>query len=442
MKPILIKSGRIVDPAQGIDRVSDLLLKNGTVSDIGHDLSVPNSTQVIHADGHVVSPGFIDLHCHLRDPGFEYKETIATGTAAAVRGGFTTVCAMPNTNPVADTRSVFEYVRNTSRELGSARVLPIGCITKGSKGLELSEMGELADAGAIGFSDDGLPVVSPSVMRQALSYSSTLGLPVINHCEVPELAAEGTMNDGWIATRLGLVGIPNSAEDVMVARDIKLTELTGGRLHIPHASTAGTIELVRDAKKRGLPVTCEVTPHHLTLTDAAVLGFGCHGDVFKSLTAQAYDTSAKVAPPLRSGTDRQAMVDALCDGTIDLIATDHAPHGSIDKLCSFGEAANGISVLETALGSLMSLVHSDDVTLPTMIKSLTSTPAAFLGMNLGTLRKGYPADVTIVDTDSDWIVDPEDFASKGKNTPLSGMSLKGKVLMTIFGGRIVYEASS
>ena len=437
-RPILVRGGRVVDPSQGIDRISDLLIQDGSIAGIDTRIE-RDDAQIIDADGFVVSPGFIDLHCHLREPGFEYKETIATGTLAAARGGFTTVCAMPNTDPVMDTRATVEYVLSKASAEGVIRVLPIGAVTKGSRGAELAEMIELADAGAVGFSDDGHPVADANVMRQALSYSSSLGLPVINHCEVPELSAGGAMNEGWTANRLGLRGIPNASEEAMVARDITLVETVGGRLHIAHASTAGTVELVRQAKERGAAVTCEVTPHHLTLTDEAIVGHGGAHGAFEPLTDAAYDTNAKVAPPLRSRDDVPALVEGLRDGTVDFVATDHAPHGRTDKLCTFDDAANGISVLETALGSVMSLVHDGALTLPLAVERLTASPARFLGMALGTLRPGSPGDVTIFDPDAEWLVDPADFASKGKNTPLAGTTLRGRVMATIAGGKVVYH---
>ena len=447
MKPVLITGGRIIDPGQALDRTADLLLQDGVVKGIDGAIPEPDGATVIDAAGLVVCPGFIDLHCHLREPGFEHKETIATGTRAAARGGFTTVCAMPNTDPVSDTRATVEFVLRRAREEGAVRVLPIGCVTQGSKGAQLAEMGELAEAGAIGFSDDGHPVADDNLMRQALSYSSALGLPIINHCEVRELSHGGSMNEGWVSNRLGLKGIPNSAEEIMVARDIALAETTGGRLHIAHASTAGTVELVRQAKERGLRVTCEVTPHHLTLTDEAVMGSGQalrpgSGQAFDPLTPAAYDTNARVAPPLRSQRDVEAMVQGLKDGTVDFIATDHAPHSTVDKNCTFEEAANGISVLETALGSLMALVHSGDVTLLLLVEKLTAAPARFLGLDLGTLKPVAPADVTIIDPDAEWVVDPGDFASKGKNTPLNGATLRGRVMATIVGGEVVYQAKA
>ena len=439
-RPVLVKGGRIIDPAQGMDERGDLLIEDGIVAAIHPDITPPDGARVIEATDLVVCPGFIDLHCHLREPGLEYKETIATGTRAAARGGFTTVCAMPNTDPVMDSRAVADFVLRRAREEGAVRVLPIGAVTAGSRGTALTEMAELAEAGAVGFSDDGHPVADANVMRQALSYASGLGLPIINHCEVPELSAGGVMNEGWVATRLGLKGLPRSAEEAMVARDIALAETTGGRLHVAHASTAGTVDLVRQAKARGLDVTCEATPHHLTLTDETVLGRGAAA--YEPLSTAAYDTNAKVAPPLRSRSDVEAMVEGLRDGAVDLIATDHAPHGRIEKLCTFDEAANGISVLETALGSLMSLVHSGALTLPTLVDRLTAAPARFLGVDLGTLRPGSSADVTLFDPNSEWVVDSASFASKGKNTPLAGATLKGRVAATIAAGKVVHEDQS
>ncbi|MCH9011392.1 MAG: dihydroorotase [Chloroflexi bacterium] len=438
---VLIKGGRIVDPSQGMDQVGDLLVKDGVVQAIEGSIDPPDSCDVIDASGLVVSPGFIDLHCHLREPGFEDKETIATGTAAAAKGGFTTVCAMPNTNPTMDTWATVEYVMRKARDEAAVRVLPIGCVTKGSLGKELAEMGELAEAGVIGFSDDGHPVANANIMRQALAYSSAQGLPIINHCEEPALFDGGAMNESWISNRLGIKGIPNSAEDIMVSRDISLAELTGGRYHVAHLSTTGALDLVRRAKERGLDnVTCEVTPHHLTLTDETVLGRH-HGDTpFEPLNAYAYDTFAKVNPPLRVEADRMALIEGLKEGTIDFIATDHAPHNSTDKMCTFQEAAFGISVLETALGQLMSLVHQNLLDLRLLIEKLTLGPAKFLGRpDMGTLRVGAPADITIIDPDAEWVVDAASFLSKGKNTPIDGATLKGQVVATLVGGEVRYQ---
>ena len=441
VRPILINGGRVIDPSQGIDKVEDVAIADAKILGVDSGIDLEHA-EVIDATGMIVCPGFIDLHTHLREPGFEYKETIETGTAAAARGGFTTVCAMPNTSPVMDSRSIVDFVLTKAAEEGVVRVLPIGAVTKGSRGKELAEMGELAEAGVIGFSDDGHPVSDDNVMRQALGYASSLGLPIINHAEVKSLSSGGAMNEGWVATWLGLKGIPTSAEEIMVARDIELARLTGGRVHIAHASTAGTIDLVRRGKDDGVDVTCEVTPHHLTLADETVMGLLIAGGTFDALTEAAYDTNTKVAPPLRSREDVKAMVQALRDGVIDLIATDHAPHGTVDKQTTFEDAANGISNLETALGSVMSLVRAGAVPLPALIEKLTASPARFLGRSdLGTLRPSSTADVTIIDPEAGWVVDPSCFASKGKNTPLAGATLKGRVVATVFGGHVVYRCS-
>ena len=443
MGQLVIKGGRIIDPGQDVDRIADLLVEDGVIRGLDQQIAPPDGAEVIDAMGLVVCPGFVDVHCHLREPGYEDRETIATGTRAAARGGFTTVCAMPNTNPAMDSWATVEFVLEKARNEGAVRVLPIGCVTKGSRGKELAEMGELAQAGVIGFSDDGEPVADSNIMRQALSYSSSQGLPIINHCQVPELFEGGCINEGWVSNRLGLKGIPASAEEIMVARDITLAELTGGRLHLAHISAAGTLELVRRAKEKGLNVTCEVTPHHLTLSEEAVLGdqsLDMSGP-FDPLTPRAYDTYAKVNPPLRGSPDVEAMVQGLRDGIIDFVATDHAPHNRVHKLCTMDEAAFGISVLETALGSLMSLVHGGEITLPLLVEKLTVAPARFLGRpDLGTLKEGAPADITIFDPDSEWVVDVDSFASRGKNTPLDGVALKGQVVATIVGGEVRYAA--
>ena len=439
MKKILVKGGRIVDPARGVDMVGDLLLSEGRVAGVEKSIGAVDGARVIDAAGMVVSPGFIDLHCHLRDPGLEYKETIATGTRAAAKGGFTTLCAMPNTEPTMHTRATVEYVLEKARTEGAVRVLPIGCVTKGSLGKELAEMMELAEAVCIGFSDDGHPVADSNIMRQALSYALGMGLPIINHCETPDLFRGGHMNEGWVSNRLGVQGAPNSAEETMVARDISLAELTGGHVHLAHISTIGTLDLVRRAKDAGIRATCEVTPHHLTLTDEAVMG-GQGRSPFEPLGEDAYDTYAKVNPPLRARPDMNAMAEGLADGTIDIIATDHAPHGRVEKLCTFEEAAMGISVLETALGSVLSLVHGGHIGLPSIIEKLTSAPAALLGRpDIGTLRPGSEADVTIFDPDAEWTVDTEAFVSKGKNSPLHGATLRGQVEMTLVGGEIAFH---
>ena len=443
--PLLIKGARIIDPSQGVDQVGDLLVEGGRVAWIANESdSAPLTAgyHILDARGLVVSPGFIDLHCHLREPGYEDKETIATGTLAAARGGFTTICAMPNTNPPMDTRATIDYVMSKARQEGVVRVLPIGCVTKGREGRQMAELAELAQSGAIGFSDDGSPVADANMMRQALTYMRGSGLPIIDHCEDPLLFRGGVMNEGWVSTRLGLKGVPAAAEEVMASRDIDLAALTGGRIHLAHISTAGSVELIRRAKERGIAVTCEVTPHHLTLHDEWVLGCRDEDSVFTALATEAYDTQTKVNPPLRSREDVEAMVRGLREGVIDVVATDHAPHTQVDKLCTYQEAAFGISNLETALASVMSLVHSGDIDLPTLIERMTWGPARILDNNLGTLKPGVPADITLFDPQADWVVDAAGFASKGKNTPLDGATLRGKVMATLVGGEFAYKDES
>ena len=438
-KSLLFKNGRLLDPKNNLDTVTDLLVSDGKICEIDRFETEPDNVKIFDATGLIISPGFVDVHCHLREPGQEYKETIETGTAAAAAGGFTTICAMPNTIPPMDTRSIVDFVTAQAKSSGLVRVLPIGCVTKESKGDELSEMVELADSGVIGFSDDGNPVHNPNIMRQALLYAYDLSLPVINHCEVPELAVDASMNEGWISTRLGLKGMPNSAEEVMVARDISLSELTNGHVHFAHISTEGSLSLIRDAKSRGVNVTCEVTPHHLTLTDETVLGMKNQRGKYEPLTPYSYDTMAKVNPPLRTERDVSAMIEGLSDGTIDMIATDHAPHSTVDKMCSFQEAAFGISVLETALGSILKLFHENLIDLSTLISKLTYAPATFLKSNLGTMNIGAQADLTIFDPNEEWEVLSDNFKSKGKNTPLETTILKGKVKATVYGGNIIYQ---
>lgn len=432
MKSLLIHGGHIIDPSQGVDEIGSLLITEGKISWLGRGEATPPQPDydVLHARGLIVCPGFVDLHCHLRQPGFEEKETIATGTQAAARGGFTTICCMPNTNPPLDSQTTVDYVKSIVATEGVVRVLPIGCISRGRKGEELAPMGELASAGVIGFSDDGEPAATSRLMRQALDYSRDLDLLIIDHCEDTSLTEGGQMNEGTISTKLGLRGIPTAAEEIIVARDLALAELTRGRLHIAHVSTEGSVDLIRRAKKKGIKVTAEVTPHHLTLTEEKVIG---------------YNTNAKVNPPLRTKRDIQALIQGLKENVIDIIATDHAPHTEADKLCEFAIAAPGISVFETALGSLMSLVHDRQLTLTTLIARLTYEPSKIVGNKygkLGTMDIGASADVTIFDPDLEWIVDTKDFVSKGKNTPLAGSRLKGKVMATIAGGKLVYKADS
>jgi dihydroorotase len=440
---LVIRGGRLLDPGQGLDQIGDLLIREGRIAALGAPGSL-SGDEVLPAEGLVVCPGFIDLHCHLREPGYEDKETIATGSRAAAAGGFTTLCCMPNTNPPLDQAAVVEYVQEIARRGGVVRVLPIGCVSQGRRGEALAELAELAEAGVVGFSDDGSPVADSRLMRSALEYSRMLGLPIIDHCEEPTLARGGLMNEGPVSTRLGLKGMPAAAEDIAVERDLALAELTGGWVHIAHVSTAGAVERIRRARSRGLRVTAEVTPHHLVLTDAWVAGGGRLATQGQgSPSGFPYDTATKVNPPLRTAADVRAVLEGLRDGTIEAIATDHAPHDSPDKLCEYGVAAFGISGLETALGLLLTLVHSGQLELATLVERLTAGPARLLGARgegLGTLRVGALADITILDLEREWVVDPSRFASKGKNTPLAGLRLRGQVVATLSGGKVVYRA--
>ena len=438
VEDIIIRGGRVVDSGSGLDITADILIRAGRVGAVGQGLA-PGGASVIDAGGLVVAPGFVDVHTHLRDPGLEYKEDIASGTRAAARGGFTTVCAMPNTEPAMDTRSVVEYVQREAAARGVVRVLPIGAVSRGRAGRELAELGDLADAGCVAFSDDGTPVWDATLMRRALEYARAFELPVIDHCEEPSLAKDAVMHEGWVSTRLGLRGAPAAAEESAVTRDIALAEATESHVHIAHVSTRGAIEAVRRAKARGVRVTAEVTPHHLTLTDE-VVAFGMNG-----ASELAYDTNAKVNPPLRSRGDVDACVEGLADGTIDCIATDHAPHAVVEKLCEFDDAAFGISGLETAFGLVMRLVHEGRIGLPALVERMTAGPARALRLEralpgIGTLAEGAPADVVVLDPNAGWVVEPERFASKGKNTPLAGVTLRGAVVATIAGGRIVHRA--
>jgi dihydroorotase len=442
-KPIAIIGGRVIDPAQGIDRLADVLLKDGVVEAVTDEPGTdPDGYDVIDATGLVVTPGFIDIHTHLREPGLEHKETIATGTRAAAAGGFTTICAMPNTEPNQDNASTVEFVLRTGREQGVIRVLAIGAVTLERAGKRLVEMAELADAGVIGFSDDGNPVADPNIMRQALTYSQLTGLPIINHCEEPSIAGSGQMQMGVIASHLGLTGVPSEAETVMVERDIALAELTGGRLHIAHLSTRRAVEAVRRAKERGLNVTAEATPHHVSITEEWVYGLGGETPQDGALSTDAYDTNTKVNPPLRTNDDVDAVVEGLADGTIDLIATDHAPHAATDKECTYQEAAHGISNIETAFGSCMTPVHAGALPLEDLIERMTAAPARFLNKDLGSLKPGLPADVVVLDPSAEWTVDPTAFYSKGKNTPLARTTLKGQVVKTIYAGELVHETGA
>jgi len=479
---LALTGARILDPSQHLDAAGWLLVRDGRIVAHGTDgdalaarvaeSDAPLRTVELPASW-VLAPGFVDLHAHLREPGFEGKETIASGARAAARGGFTTICCMPNTNPVIDSRATLDYVLSRAKD-APAHVRPIAAISKGEDGKELSEMIELAEAGAVAFSDDGRPVHSSRLMRLALEYAAPLGLPVVEHCQDEDLVGGGVMNEGAVATMLGLPGWPAAGEEVMLARDLALVRLTGARYHAAHLSTAGAVELIRAAKAEGLPVTAEVTPHHLLLTDSWVAGERT-GPLAEALAAEGltigsgvrYDTNTKVNPPLRTATDCEALLAGLIDGTIDAIATDHAPHTAVDKDCEYGEAAFGISGLETALASLLMLVRAGKAPLTTLIAALTAGPAAAWGLTVGTLRpdgpltwkrtgisksstwgisagtfiKGAAADIVIFDPDEEWIVDPEQFASRGRNTPLAGLPLRGRVRMTLLDGVVVYDAA-
>lgn len=442
MTRVRIHNGRVLDPSQNRDEVIDLALVDGKVDGYLRPSDGGEFDRTIDASGCVVAPGFVDLHCHLREPGFEDKETVATGSLAAVAGGFTTICCMPNTDPTIDTPSDVEFIQTAARRAGLARVLAFGTVTRGQRGAQLSDMSEMAQAGAIGFSDDGKPVRDARLMRYALANSLRHGRPVVDHCEDPEIADGGVMHEGLVSDRLGLRGQPAAAEEVMVARDIELARHTGGRFHVAHISTAGSAKLVAMAKREGLPVTAEVTPHHLTMTDAWVTGDAGAQGTRKPRSAirnPVYDTRTKVNPPLRTEADRQALVAALAEGIIDAIATDHAPHRSIDKECTYDEAAFGISGFETALASLLQLVESGQLTLEDVIRHLTVEPCRIFGFPYGTLAPGARADVVVFDPGSAWTVDASAFYSKGKNTPLDGHTLRGQVTATIVEGRVVYE---
>ena len=419
---MLIKNGHIIDPANKVDGIFDLLVEKGKIAKLGKPGSIPvNGAEIVDASGKLVVPGLIDMHVHLREPGYEYKETIATGTDAAKAGGFTAVCCMPNTNPVNDSRSVTEFILSQAGKSATARVFPIGAITKGSKGEELAEMGELRDAGCVGISDDGRPVMSAAVMRRAMEYSKIFDIAVISHCEDASLAAKGVMNEGFVSTELGLRGIPNAAEDVMTGRDIELAELTGARLHICHVSTAGAVRLIREAKQRGVKVTAETCPHYFTLTEEAVRG---------------YNTMAKMNPPLRTAEDVAAIKQGLKDGTLDVIATDHAPHALDEKSGEFDAAPFGIVGLETAVGLSLKLVLEGVLSMSQLVERMSTAPARIIRSGGGTLSEGAVADVTIIDPNMEWMVDTSAFKSKSKNSPYGGWKLKGRAVRTIVGGWI------
>jgi dihydroorotase len=424
----LIQGGHVIDPGR-VNGVADVLIEDGKVVAIGHDLLVKRTRKsgeihVIDAANKLVVPGFVDLHVHLREPGFEYKETIKTGTAAAAAGGFTSVCCMPNTHPVNDSQAITEFILEQAREAGNSRVFPVGAITKGSEGKELSEIGDLRRAGCVAISDDGQPVMNSMVMRRAMEYALAFDVPVIDHCEDLHLSEGGCMNEGIVSTQLGLQGVPAAAEDVMVSRNLALAELTGARLHLAHLSTVGSVRMVREAKARGIRVTAEACPHHFTLTEEAV---------------RRFNTLAKMNPPLRTWDDVHAIKEGLRDGTIDVIATDHAPHAGQEKQQEFAAAPNGIVGLETALPLTLALVEEGILTLESAIEKLTTAPAKAFSLRTGTLAPGVDADVVIVDAQHTWEIDPSRFRSKSRNTPFAGWKVKGRVKTTLLGGKIVYD---
>jgi dihydroorotase len=421
---LLLKNARVVDPVNGVDGVRDVLVADGVIARVGADLPVDGAHVVEIGRDLVVTPGLIDMHVHLREPGQEHKETVATGTASAVAGGFTAVACMPNTDPVNDQASVTQFMLKRAAEAGLARVYPIGAVSIGSKGEHLAEIGDLKNAGCVAVSDDGRPVLTALLMRRALEYTAMCGIPVIDHCEDPTLKGDGVAHEGFNASRLGLRGIPGEAEEIWVERDITLTGLTGGHFHVAHLSTAGSLRAVRAGKARGIAVTCEVTPHHFILTDEALEG---------------YDTNTKMNPPLRETRDRDEMIRGIVDGSVDALATDHAPHHQDEKGVEFDRAPFGIVGLETAVSLTFDrLVHPGLIPLRRFVELWSVNPARVLRVPGGSLSEGQPADLSILAPDLSVTIDPSTFVSKGRNTPFGGWTLRGGVAATIVGGRVVY----
>lgn len=425
MRPILLRGGRVIDPSRGTDGVADVYVVGGKIEAVGRNIAPADGAEVLDVTGKVVAPGLIDLHVHLREPGQEDVETVATGAQAAAAGGFTAVCAMPNTDPVTDNQAAVGFIVRQAMRAARARVYPIGAITLGQKGQQLAEFGEMVGAGAVAVSDDGKPVVSSHMMRTALEYAQTFGIPVADHCEDPTLAHGGSMHEGLVSTRLGLKGIPAAAEEIMVARDIILAELTGGHVHLCHMSTRGSVDLIRRAKEKGIAVTAEATPHHFSLTHERVEG---------------YDTHAKMNPPLREAADREAIRQALKDGTIDVVASDHAPHHYDAKEREFDDAPNGIIGLETALSiGLRELVRPGLLTLAELIDRMSTRAARIFHLPGGTLATGAPADLVVFDPDATWVVEPARLFSKSRNTPYAGEALPGVVELTLVEGAAVFR---
>jgi len=426
VKPVLLRGGTLVDPSQRLNEIADLLIADGAIVGSGPGLQPPDDTDIIDCNGLIVSPGFIDVHCHLREPGREDVETIATGARAAAAGGFTAVCAMPNTDPVTDNQAAVGFIVRQAQRAEAARVYPIGAISVGQEGKVLAEFGEMVGAGAVAVSDDGKPVASAQLMRTALEYARTFRIPVIDHCEEPTLSAGGAMNEGIVSAQLGLKGIPAEAEEIMVIRDILLARLTGGHVHLAHMSTKGSVELIRWGKDRGINVTAEACPHHLSLTEERVRG---------------YDTNAKMNPPLRTNKDVEALREAVRDGTIDLVATDHAPHHYDEKEREFADAPNGIVGLETALAVIITnLVETGRLGFSDLVDRMACTPARIFNLPGGSLKRGAVADVSVIDPKARWTVDSSQFASKGRNSPYNGMSLVGRAACTIVAGSVVYRS--
>jgi len=421
---LLITNGRVIDPSQKLDETCDLLIENGAIKKIGKNITAPSGVKTLDASGCYVTPGLIDMHVHLRDPGLEYKEDIISGTKAAVAGGFTAVACMPNTKPVIDNKAVASYVINKAKAEGFCNVFPVGSITYGSSGERMAEMGELKESGCVAVSDDGRPVKSSELMRRALQYANGIGIMVISHAEDLELVGEGTMHEGFTSTELGLKGIPRVAEDIATSRDVLLAEYTNSPLHIAHVSTAGSVRIIREAKARGVKVTCETAPHYFTLTDDAVRG---------------YNTNAKMNPPLREASDVAAIKAGLKDGTIDAIATDHAPHHLDEKDVEFNEAMNGIVGLETSLPLALKLVGEGSLTLAQLVEKMSLNPSKILGISRGTLEIGAIADITVIDPKVEWTVEADKLASKSKNSPFLGWKVQGGARCTIVGGEVKYQ---
>ena len=421
---LLIKNGRVIDPSQGIDGMLDVVVENGLVKEVGKGLTAPAGVETIDAAGMYVVPGLIDMHVHLRDPGLEYKEDIISGTKAAVAGGFTSVCCMPNTKPVIDNKTVASYIINKAKAEGFCNVFPVGSITYGLSGDRMSEIGELKESGCVAVSDDGKPVKNSELMMRSLQYAAGIGIMVISHAEELELVGEGTMNEGFTSTELGLKGIPRVAEDIATSRETLLAEYTGTPIHIAHVSTKGSVRIIREAKARGVKVTCETAPHYFSLTDDAVRG---------------YNTNAKMNPPLREADDVAAIKEGLKDGTIDAIATDHAPHHLDEKDIEFNLAMNGIIGLETSLPLSLGLVDEGVLTLTQLIEKMSSNPSNILSLHRATLREGSIADITVIDPKIEWVVEADALASKSKNSPWLGRTLKGGAAVTIVGGKLMYK---